>query len=146
MTSPVAAASPALAMTIGTVLVARFAAAGPGHTVSDDDFHVAANELFGESGKAAVLSVRPAEFDRDVLALDVPLLAQAGPERLQVAAVSGRGLGTQKTDTVGTPLPERAAGEREDRPAAARTASARRFASMMPPLLKAGRLPPGTAL
>ena len=78
VTSPNSTGSNPTAKTIGIVEVAAFAAVPKGH--SDDHGHLTANEVGRQPRQSIVLSVRPAVFDRDVLALDITGLFQAPTE------------------------------------------------------------------
>ena len=51
-----------------------------------DDVDVELDQLGGELGEAGRVAVRPSEFDREVLALDVAEPAEPLPERIEVRA------------------------------------------------------------
>jgi hypothetical protein len=64
--------------TIGTVVVAAFAACTEAVPPIAANVHLTANQIGRQGWKSIVLPLRPAIFDRDVLALDIAAFAQMG--------------------------------------------------------------------
>src|SRR5215831_7649358 len=78
-TKPALTGSPPNPNTIGMVAVARLAASAAG---GRQHAHSAAHEIGRHCRQKIVLAARPAELDRNVLALDEAALPQAATERL----------------------------------------------------------------
>ena len=89
-TRPSATGSPPMVNTIGMVVVAALAAIAAGVASRDDDGHPPADQIGCQVRQPVVLSVRPAVFDRDVMALDKAGLAQTFAERRHVIAKARR--------------------------------------------------------
>jgi hypothetical protein len=58
--------------------------------LGDDDVGLELDEFRGQGGQALVLAVGPPVVDRDVLPLDVPVVAQPEPQGLDLRHVAGR--------------------------------------------------------
>src|SRR5262249_15855164 len=86
-----------------------------------EDGHLAAKEVSHQSRDRVVSASRPAVLDRDVLALDVPHLAQALPERPQAVGVGFWIPGEDQSDH----RHPRLLRPRRDRPRCRRTAEQR---------------------
>ena len=96
-TSPSATGSPPTKKTIGIVVVAAFAVPAPQEWCRRDDHgHLATNQIGRQRWQPIVLALRPAIFDRHVLALDIAGFVQALAERAQTICVQVRRIAAEK--------------------------------------------------
>ena len=96
-TRPICTGSLAVVKTMGIVVVAAFAARCPGR-IGDDHGHLTTNQLSRHRRHSVVLPLRPAIFDRHVLALDIAGFLQALTERGHHGRVPARRCAVEEPD------------------------------------------------
>ena len=101
-TRPSLTGSSLTANTMGMVVVAALAANAAEGPAASDDYDLSANQFGRQRRQPIVLTLRPAVFDRNVLALDIAGLLQALSKSAQtVREASGMGVRNPITGIAG---------------------------------------------